>query len=128
MILLDTCALLWLVMEPGRLSARAKALISTHRASLAASAISAFEIAVKARKHKLDLKLPADEWWRTALAHHGIASIPISDQIALASVALPSHHNDPADRIIIATAEFHSAPVITSDAAFPAYTSIVVEW
>ena len=35
MILLDTCALLWLVMEPERLSARAKALISTHRASLA---------------------------------------------------------------------------------------------
>lgn len=59
MILLDTCVLLWLVMEPERLSARAKALISTHRERLAVSAISAFEIAVKARKHKLVLKLPA---------------------------------------------------------------------
>ncbi len=115
-------------MEPERLFARVKALISTQRASLAVSAISAFEIAVKARKHKLDLKLPADEWWSTALAHHGIASIPVSAEIALASVALPQHHNDPADRIIIATAELHRASVITSDGAFPAYTSIVVEW
>lgn len=128
MILLDTCVLLWLVMEPERLSARAKALISTHRERLAVSAISAFEIAVKARKHKLVLKLPAEEWWSTALTHHGIASIPVTAEIALASVALPPHHNDPADRIIIATAELHHAPVLTSDGAFPAYTSIVVEW
>jgi PIN domain nuclease of toxin-antitoxin system len=124
MVLLDTCALLW----PEQLSVRAKALISTHRASLSVSAISAFEIAVKSRKCKLDLKLPAEEWWNTALAHHGIASIPVSAEIALASVALPQLHNDPADRIIIATAALHRAPVLTSDGAFPAYTSIVVEW
>lgn len=128
MILLDTCALLWLVMEPERLSQRAKAIISTNSGNLAVSAISAFEIAVKARKQKLDLQLPPDEWWSTALAHHGIVSIPITAEIALASVDLPPHHNDPADRIIIATAKLHSAPVLTSDGAFPAYTSIVVEW
>jgi PIN domain nuclease of toxin-antitoxin system len=99
MILLDTCALLWLVMEPARLSPRAKSLIATNGASLAVSAISAFEIAVKARKEKLDLKLPPEQWWQTALAHHGIVSIPVSAEIALASVALPPHHTDPADRI-----------------------------
>ncbi len=133
MILLDTCALLWIVMELERLTARAKSLVAMPAANLAVSAISAFEIAVKARKNKLDLKLPADEWWRTALTHHGIASIPVSAEIALASVALasvalPPHHNDPADRIIIATAELLTAPVITSDAAFRTYGSIIVEW
>jgi len=128
MILLDTCALLWLVMEPVRLSPRAKSLIAANGASLAVSAISAFEIAVKARKHKLDLKLSPEEWWQTALAHHGIASIPITAEIALASVALPPHHSDPADRIIIATALHFAAPVLTSDAAFAAYGSVVVEW
>lgn len=128
MIILDTCALLWLVIEPERFSERAKSLISTHRAGLAVSAISAFEIAIKARKRKLDLGVSAGEWWRTALAHHGISSIPVSDEIALASVALPPHHHDPADRIIIATAEAHRAPVITSDAAFKSYGCISVEW
>ena len=101
MIILDTCALLWLAIEPERLSERAKSLISTHRAGLAVSAISAFEIAIKARKRKLELGVSAEEWWRTALAHHGISSIPVSDEIALASVALPPHHHDPADRIIM---------------------------
>ena len=128
MILLDTCALLWLVMEPARLSPRAKSLIATDGASLAVSAVSAFEIAVKARKHKLDLKLPREQWWQTALAHHGIASIPVSADIALASVALPPHHADPADRIIIATALHFAAPVLTADPAFAAYGSLVVEW
>jgi PIN domain nuclease of toxin-antitoxin system len=113
---------LWIVMEPERLTARAKSPITIP------SAISAFDIAVIARKNKLDLKLPADEWWRTALTHHGIASIPVSAEIALASVALPPHRNDPADRIIIATAELLTAPGITSDAAFRAYGSIIVEW
>lgn len=115
-------------MESERLFVRAKSLLSSHRDSLAVSAISAFEIAIKARKNKLDLNLPADEWWQTALAHHGIASIPVSAEIALASVALPPHHNDPADRIIIATAEIHSAPVVTSDGVFTAYRSVRVEW
>lgn len=128
MIILDTCAILWLAIEPERLSERAKALISTHRAGLAVSAISAFEIAIKVRKRKLDLGVPADEWWRIALAHHGISSIPVSDEIALASAALSPHHNDPADRIIIATAEAFHAPVITSDAAFRSYDCISVEW
>lgn len=128
MILLDTCALLWLVMEPARLSPHAKSLIATNGASLAVSAISAFEIAVKARKKKLDLKLPPEQWWQTALAHHGIVSIPVSAEIALASVALPPHHTDPADRIIIATALHFAAPVLTADGEFAAYDSVVVEW
>jgi PIN domain nuclease of toxin-antitoxin system len=128
MILLDTCALLWLVMEPTRLSSRAKTLISTHHAELAVSAISAFEIALKAGKKKLALPLPPNDWWPVALSHHGIVSIAVSDEIALASAALPPHHNDPADRMIIATAQLHRAPVITSDALFQHYPSISVEW
>jgi len=95
---------------------------------LGASAISAFEICIKARKRKLALGMSAEEWWRTALMHHGISSVSVSDEIALASVALPPHHHDPADRIIIATAEAHHAPVITSDAAFKSYGCISVEW
>ncbi len=127
MILLDTCALLWLVLEPERLTARAKAIIANHPSELIVSAISAFEIAVKARKNRLQLECPTDEWWRTALDHHGIATIPVTDEIALASVALPPHHNDPADRIIIATAQLLCARIVTSDGLFDAY-GVPIEW
>lgn len=128
MILLDTCALLWLVLQPQRLSARALKGIATSRGKLAVSAISAFEVALKMRKRKLTLPLPADEWWKAALAHHGIESIPVSAEIALASVALHDHHQDPADRIIIATALHHSAAIVTSDALFRNYEGVQIEW
>jgi len=127
MILRDTCALLWRAMEPARLSEPARSLIAANAGRLAVSAISAFEIAIKARKKKLELSLPASDWWRTALAHHGVACIPVSAGIALASVALPPHPSDPADRIIIATAAHLSATVLTPDAAFRDYDT-KIDW
>ena len=128
MILLDTCALLWLLAEPQRLSTRAQKVIDASRGKLAVSAISAFEIALKVQKRRLVLPLPADEWWSTTLAHHGIECIPVSAEIALSSVALPQHHHDPADRIIIATATHHAAAIVTSDAQFQNYDGINVVW
>ena len=128
MILLDTCALLWIVLEPRRLSTRAQKLIDTSRGKLAVSAISAFEIALKVQKRKLTLPLPADEWWKGALAHHGIECIPVSAEIALSSVALSQHHHDPADRIIIATAAHHAAAIVISDGVFKNYEGVRVEW
>lgn len=128
MTLLDTCALLWLVLEPQRLSGRAHSLIAKPGGKLTVSAISAFEIALKVQKRRLVLPLPADEWWKAALVHHGIECIPVSAEIALASVSLPQHHHDPADRIIIATAAHHAAAVVTSDALFQNYEGITVEW
>jgi PIN domain nuclease of toxin-antitoxin system len=68
------------------------------------------------------------EWWQTAIAQHGIVCIPVSAEIALASVALPPHHNDPADRIIIATAMHHAGTVLTPDAAFRDYVPANVAW
>ena len=128
MILLDTCVLLWLVLEPRRISARAHSVIATPGGKLAVSAISAFEIALKVQKRKLALPLPSDEWWKAALVHHGIECIPVSAEIALASVALPQHHHDPADRIIIATGAHHAAAIVTSDALFQNYEGISVVW
>ena len=128
MILLDTCALLWLLAEPQRLSTRAQKVIDASRGKLAVSAISAFEIVIKVQKRRLVLPLPADEWWRTTLAHHGIECIPVSAEIALSSVALPQHHHDPADRIIIATATHHAASIVTSDGVFKNYKGVHVEW
>lgn len=128
MILLDTCVLLWLLAEPQKLSARAHRVIAESRGTLTVSAISAFEIALKVQKRRLVLPLPAEEWWSTTLAHHGVECIPVSAEIALASVALPQHHHDPADRIIIATAAHHAAMVVTSDAQFQNYEGISVVW
>ncbi len=54
-VLLDTCALLWLVGDPARLTAKVRAVLESTETDAYVSAISAFEIAVKYRKGRLEL-------------------------------------------------------------------------
>jgi len=127
-VLLDTCALLWLAESPANLSASARSTILHHSGELYVSAISAFEIGLKHRKGRLNLGMEPDNWWRLATAHHGLTVVSISDGIALASTALPPLHSDPSDRLIVATAAFIQAPIVTSDPLIRQYPNIHVIW
>lgn len=60
-VLLDTCALLWLVGDPQRLSARARSILESPDTEAFISAISGFEISVKHKKGKLRLPLAAPQ-------------------------------------------------------------------
>jgi len=128
MILLDTCALLWLAADQKRLSATAKKTIGENTGRLFVSAISAFEIAVKSQKGKLVLPLPARAWFERAIDFHGIYQISIDGAIAASSVELPPHHNDPCDRFIIATAVHHAMPIVTRDNLIVQYNEVKVIW
>ena len=75
-LVLDTCALLWLGSEPARLSVRARELLSARDASLAVSAVSAWEIALKASKQRLRLPMDASDWWSEVLAAYQIQESP----------------------------------------------------
>lgn len=92
------------------------------------SSISAFEIAIKTVKGKMELPLPPDEWFREAIRLHGIEEIPITSDIASKSALLPRFHNDPCDRIIIATAMLENMMIITKDENFSKYPDIRVVW
>ncbi|PJB60402.1 MAG: hypothetical protein CO096_34095, partial [Armatimonadetes bacterium CG_4_9_14_3_um_filter_66_14] len=127
-VLLDTCALLWLVSAQKRLSPAAKQAIQRNAGELFVSSISAFEVAVKASKGKLDLPIAAEDWFSLALEHHGIREVPVDSAIALASVALPPLHNDPCDRFIVATSTAKSMPVITCDPLLGRYPGVSVVW
>ena len=127
-LLLDTCAILWLAADAARLSDAARQAISANPSELFVSAISAFEISLKHRKRKLDLGMEPDAWWFRAVAHHGLLVLPVTDEIALASTALPPLHADPCDRIIIATGAKHGAAIITSDTLISQYSSATVVW
>jgi PIN domain nuclease of toxin-antitoxin system len=127
-LLLDTCTLLWLVAERGRLSARAKRLIAEHAGSLFLSAISAFEIALKHRKGRLTLPLTPANWIASVLEFHGVVEIPVDCDIAARSVALPQLHDDPCDRIIVATAQARGLTILTPDPLIRAYRPTGCEW
>jgi PIN domain nuclease of toxin-antitoxin system len=113
-VLLDTCALLWLVGDPTRLSTSARTVLADPGTELCVSAISAFEIAIKHKKGKLALPLPARDWLRETIQMYAIRELPVSSEIAALAPDVAVSHADPCDRIIIATAQVYKIPVITS--------------
>lgn len=130
MILLDTCVWLWWMSEPERLTPRARAAIdaATGAEGLRVSAISAWEVAIKAASGKLVLRWPAPEFVARAAALPIFQFVPISYEIALASTALEPIHRDPADRFIVATAKSMGIPLVTSDEKIPLYQGLRVVW
>lgn len=120
MILLDTCAILWLAEGSDRLSHEAVAVIDKE-AVVAVSSISAFEIALKYRKGKLMLPMPPEEWWDRVLDHHRLDVIDLNPSLMMRATRLPEIHKDPADRFIIASAIEHNCPVVTADRRFADY-------
>ena len=128
MLLLDTCSLLWLASDDDALSVKAKKAIMDNAGALFVSSISAFEIAIKSHGGKIHLPLPAGEWFTEALDFHGIREIPITGMIAALSVQLPQLHDDPCDRIIIATAQIHKMKICTCDRLIKKYKQAEVVW
>ncbi len=125
MILLDTCALLWLASGGGKLSESSLEQIDLAPA-VYISAISGFEISLKYRKGKLELPVLPDEWFGVVLEHHDISFISLDIGICIAANDLPPVHNDPCDRLIIATAKLHNFPVVTTDSRFEEYDIEVI--
>lgn len=128
MILLDTCVLIWMVQAPETLSEKAHDAIADNAGYLFISAISAFEIALKAKSRGLELPMPPGPWFATALRLHGVREIPVTSAIAAAAVGLLDIHRDPFDRLIVATAIHHRLTVVTCDRFIPQYPDVCVTW
>ncbi len=53
------------------------------------------------------------------MAHHGIEEIPVSCRIGMRATELPNIHNDPFDRLIIATAQSRDLKILSMDEIIP---------
>ena len=128
MLLLDTCTLLWLAADPGKLSLRARNAIRDHVGELYVSAISALEIGLKHRSGRLVLPLAPAKWFAEAVENHGLDEIPVTGAIAALSTELPPLHHDPCDRILVATAHLRRIPIATPDKLIAAYPVVKTLW
>ena len=130
MILLDTHAWVrWLHPEISRkLPDRLRAWLEATDAPLAVSVISALEVAQLVKKGILELPLPMPEWFDEALAGSGIECLPVTPGLLHASTVLPDIHKDPADRIIIATAQARGARLVTADETIHTYPTLTTIW
>jgi len=121
-LLLDTSALLYWTLSPERLSRAAQSAIDeAARTGIAASAISLWEIGLKAQRGTLRLGIAFDEYVSRLQRVHNLAFIAVDTKIWLRVLGLPWDHRDPADRVIVATAEVLDTTLVTSDGAIRDY-------
>lgn len=117
MILLDTHAFIWLLLEPERLSKAARDAIDEALVSggLAIADISLWEIAMLVQKGRIVIHGLLKHWLSQAINASSVVTIGIDAEIAVQSVSLQNFHGDPADRLIVATAQAKALPLITKD-------------
>ncbi|HVT61351.1 MAG TPA: type II toxin-antitoxin system VapC family toxin [Thermoanaerobaculia bacterium] len=129
--MLDTHAWIWWVASPEQISQAARARISleVEAAGIHVSAISCWEISLLVRKGRLALTLDVADWIAKMEALPFVHFVPIDNRIALRSNSLPGDfHDDPADRLIVATALTLGATLITKDARIHAYPHAETLW
>jgi len=125
-VLLDTHALIWFQAGDRRLSKAARRAIEADDAELLISAATVWEMAIKASLHRLKLSDPVDSYIAEKVGQ-GYRMLAVSWTHAATVEALPWHHRDPFDRLLVAQALTERCPVITKDRAFHKY-GVEVVW
>ncbi len=118
MIVLDTHAWIWVVAGDPALSGEARSAIEKAAAAGAVlvPAIAVWELAMLEARGRITLAKPCPEWVDDALAAPGFGLAPLTPDVAVESVRLPGpFHDDPADRMIVATARLAGARLVTRD-------------
>ncbi|MBK6535002.1 MAG: type II toxin-antitoxin system VapC family toxin [Deltaproteobacteria bacterium] len=120
-LLLDTHVLLWLWLEPERLRPDVIDAVTDAANDVLLSVASAWEISIKSELGKLTLPGPAARWLPAKLASSAIHVLPIEIDHALRAGALPPHHRDPFDRMLVAQAIEERMLLVTADEAIIPY-------
>lgn len=120
-VLLDTQCWLWMQAEPERFSSSALNVVEDLGTELWFSAASAWEIAIKYALGKLPLPVPPPEYVPSRMARTGTTGLPIVHDHALRVAALPIHHRDPFDRLLVAQCQLERLRLLTADRHFAPY-------
>ena len=120
-LLLDTHTFLWFIEDSPQLSAPAKALIEDSTNDVFLSMASVWEMAIKIGLGKLSISGPFDAYIPEQLRLNNIGLLDIAFTHVAEIIALPLHHRDPFDRLIIAQAHVEGIPIVGADTAFDAY-------
>ena len=117
MILLDTCALVWTMNQDPILPAALKVISGAASVGgLYVSPVSAWEIGLLVRRGKLVLQVAAESYIDRVFRLPGVRVAALTPGIAVRSSYLPGDlHEDPADRLLVATAIVMGLKLITRD-------------
>ena len=127
-LLLDTQCWLWWFAEPNRLNQQAVAAISDKSNELWLSVGSIWEMGIKFALGKLPLPEPPETYVSKRLPLLGTKTLSIVAAHALRAAALPPHHKDPFDRLLLAQAQLEGLTIVTTDRVFADYTETPILW
>ncbi len=122
-MLLDTHVLLWCLGADRRLDRKTAALVRSPASDVYYSAASVWELAIKASLGKFRGDL---EELLEALSTEGFSELPVLARHAVEVSALPLHHRDPFDRLLVAQSRVEALRLYTDDAALARYGEHVV--
>lgn len=114
-LLIDTHTLLWWVHEPERLSRVAAQVLADRGNDILVSAVSAMEIATKARLERLDYQTPLSDQFSESISGEGFSELAVSCAHAELAGNLPGKHRDPWDRLLAAQSQIEQLPLVTTD-------------
>lgn len=116
-LLLDTHAALWFLSGDERLGDSARRHLTDDSNLVMLSAAVVWEVAIKRSLGKLAVP----EEYLSLLLGAGVQTLAISVEHAAVVEALPQHHRDPFDRMLVAQAAIEGAALVSCDEALRPY-------
>ena len=126
-LLLDSHTVLWTLYDPAMLPRGLASLLRDPSTNLFISEASVWELSDKAAKSRLPLAGNSVSQLMRDIEALGVTLLPIERADILASVALPPHHGDPFDRMLIAQAQARNLLLVSKDADIAKY-DVKVLW
>ena len=120
-LLLDTQAFLWVAIDDEQMPRSLKAVLRDPAHDLYLSAISSWEITVKATAGKLRLPMTAWAFILESRERLGVQALSLQETAVAHVTKLPEIHRDPFDRMLVCQAIQHNMTIVTSDAQIKRY-------
>ena len=114
-LLLDTHIWLWALLEPGRLTRRVRAALSSPDNEIWLSPISVWEALMLAERGRVSVSAPMGDWIRDMVSTVPRREAPLTHEVAIASREIALVHQDPADRFLAGTARVFDLTLVTAD-------------
>ena len=121
-ILLDTHVYLWWLRDDRKLTRKLAEAIADPAHTVLVSAASVWEAAIKSALGRLDV----DGDLVAEIEANGFVELPVTARHAQLAGALPRHHEDPFDRLLVAQAALEGVRLAAVDPAFRHYDVALV--
>jgi PIN domain nuclease of toxin-antitoxin system len=119
--LIDTHTFLWLASDESKLSPGVLAIAKDPVTQLLFSMASAWELAIKVGRGKLQLQTTLEDLIIDTPRRLLLEPLEIAATHLVVVSRLPEHHKDPFDRLLVAQAQVENVPLISADVHLDAY-------